>query len=102
MYVYIKTDRQLWTVGFYDPTGKYQTDSDHEDREEAAKRVMRLNGGNELTKVQQAAPDLLEVCKAMEKLFFMCGSGIYAAGGVIDEIGAARTQAKAAIAKAEG
>lgn len=34
MYVYIRSEENLWTVGFYDPTGKWH--SDHGDREEAA------------------------------------------------------------------
>lgn len=34
----------LWTVGFYEPDGTWQTDSDHEEREEAAKRTNYLNG----------------------------------------------------------
>lgn len=47
MYVYIKTDPDpgLWTVGFYDPKGKWHPDSDHTSTEEAAKHVHYLNGG---------------------------------------------------------
>lgn len=53
MYIYIKTEQcdghglclpGVWTVGFYDPDGKFQTDSDHNNREDAAKRVHYLNG----------------------------------------------------------
>ena len=44
MYVYIQSEPNLYTVGFYDPTGRWQPDSDHSDREEAAKRVHYLNG----------------------------------------------------------
>lgn len=47
MYVYRKTEPQLWTVGFYDPDGKWQAESDHEIREEASKRVHYLNGGED-------------------------------------------------------
>jgi hypothetical protein len=43
-WVYIQTEARLWTVGFYDPTGEWHTDSDHDNREEAAKRVAWLNG----------------------------------------------------------
>jgi hypothetical protein len=43
-YVYIKSEPHLFTVGFYDPKGKWHPDSDHTDREEAAKRVAYLNG----------------------------------------------------------
>lgn len=39
------TGEVLWVVGFYDPQGKWQPESDHESREEAAKRVHWLNGG---------------------------------------------------------
>lgn len=45
MYVYIESEHNLWTVGFYDPQGKWHPDSDHDSREEAAKRVHYLNGG---------------------------------------------------------
>jgi hypothetical protein len=41
---YFPSDR-LYTVGFYDPTGKWQPESDHETSEDAAKRVHYLNGG---------------------------------------------------------
>ena len=44
MYVYIHSEPQLWTVGFYGPDGKWNPDSDHDDQEEAAKRTAWLNG----------------------------------------------------------
>jgi hypothetical protein len=46
MYVYIKSEHQLWTVGFYSPDGTWHTDSDHDNKEDAAKRVAYLNGNN--------------------------------------------------------
>lgn len=45
MWVYLQSEPDLWTVGFYDPKGKWLTDSDHSIREDAAKRVHYLNGG---------------------------------------------------------
>lgn len=45
-YCYIKSEPQLWTVGFYSPNGEWHPDSDHSDREDAAKRVAFLNGGS--------------------------------------------------------
>ena len=45
MYVYIKSEPGLYTVGFYSPDGKWHPESDYNDREEAAKRVHFLNGG---------------------------------------------------------
>lgn len=49
MYVYIQTEKHefggLWTVGFYDPSGKFQPESDHNSTAAAAERVRYLNGG---------------------------------------------------------
>lgn len=45
MYIYIKSEPGLWTVGFYDPQGVFQSESDHDSKEEAARRVHWLNGG---------------------------------------------------------
>ena len=45
-YVYIRSEPGLWTVGFYDPSGKWHPESDWNSTMEAAKRVHYLNGGN--------------------------------------------------------
>lgn len=46
-WVYIVTDGgNLRTVGFYDPAGKWQPDSDHSSEAAAAARVNYLNGGH--------------------------------------------------------
>ena len=44
-YVYIRTEPQLWTVGFYGPDGKIVPESDHSNPHGAAERVRWLNGG---------------------------------------------------------
>lgn len=46
VWVYQKTEENLWTVGFYDPAGTWKTDSDHDSPESAADRCHYLNGGN--------------------------------------------------------
>ena len=52
MYVYIlsepglNSEPDLYTVGFYDPQGVWHSESDHQEKEEAAKRVAFLNGGH--------------------------------------------------------
>ncbi len=46
-WVYLMSEPGLWTVGYYDPNGNWNPDSDHGSREEAAKRVHYLNGGYE-------------------------------------------------------
>lgn len=45
MYVYINSERGLWTVGFYTPTGEWVPESDYNSPTEAAERVAYLNGG---------------------------------------------------------
>ena len=52
-YVYIQSEKPetgvssgLWTVGFYSPNGQWNPESDHSDKQEAAKRVAYLNGAN--------------------------------------------------------
>lgn len=47
MWIYIKSEPTLWTVGFYDPQGKWHADSDHPSASEAAQRVHYLNGGRD-------------------------------------------------------
>jgi len=46
-WVYIASEPGLWTVGFYDPQGNWQSDSDHDNRDDARKRVHFLNGGTQ-------------------------------------------------------
>lgn len=47
MYVYIRSEPNLWTVGFYNPDdGKWNPESDHPSSEQAAQRIHWLNGGN--------------------------------------------------------
>lgn len=48
MYVYIPcSDYDIaFVVGFYDPTGKWHGESDHQTKESAAERVRWLNGGS--------------------------------------------------------
>ena len=38
----------IFTVGFYDPTGKWMPESDHSESDKAAMRVNYLNGGRGL------------------------------------------------------
>ena len=45
-WVYKRTEETLWTVGFYMPDGKWESETDHGSAEEAAERVHWLNGGH--------------------------------------------------------
>lgn len=44
MYVYIKSEPGLWTVGFYAPDDTWHPESDYNVPEDAAARVAYLNG----------------------------------------------------------
>jgi len=44
MYVYKKSELNLWTVGYYHPNGSWVPESDHESNDLAAERVAYLNG----------------------------------------------------------
>lgn len=53
MYVYLYSQSDnLFTVGFYDPKGKWHPESDWALREDAANRVILLNGGPERVYLQ--------------------------------------------------
>jgi hypothetical protein len=45
-YVYVQSEKNLWTVGFNDPNGLWHPDSDHSTREAAAERTAWLNGSH--------------------------------------------------------
>ena len=45
MWVYRKSEPNLWTVGYYAPDGKWVPESDHDTADSAAERVHYLNGG---------------------------------------------------------
>ncbi len=45
-YVYIQSEPGLWTVGYYDPDGKWEPLSDHSDQDDALARVAWLNGND--------------------------------------------------------
>ncbi len=51
MYVYICSEPCLWTVGHYDPAGKWIAESDHDNPDKAAARVAWLNGSAAVNQV---------------------------------------------------
>ena len=44
MFTILETERGLFTVGHYDPTGKWHPHSDHSNIEEAENKAAFLNG----------------------------------------------------------
>lgn len=63
-YVYIKSEAQLWTTGFYKPEGDgygtWEPDKDWPLQEDAAKRVAWLNGSG-----RSEEDDLIEILSEM-------------------------------------
>lgn len=77
-YVYMQTESapySVWTVGFYDKSGKWEPESDHDSREAAAKRVHYLNGERETESlkiyVKNQTGDTIDFC---------CGEDEYTLG----------------------
>jgi len=70
MYVYKQTEPNLYTVGFYAPTGKWIPESDWSIREEAIEQVHYLNGGgiNSNTQfiLERIAYSVEEIARAIE------------------------------------
>lgn len=62
-WVYVNSEPDLWTVGFYKPGGAFVPDSDHTSRGDAAARVHYLNGG------EAACPDVLHALADMVELY---------------------------------
>ncbi len=46
VWLYQRAERRCWTVGYFDPAGHWQPESDHSNPEDAASRVHWLNGGH--------------------------------------------------------
>lgn len=74
MYVYIQSEQGLWTVGHYNPQGKWIPESDWATPEQAAERVHYLNGGNKQTSARcafntsRANPQSMEVLQWTNRL----------------------------------
>lgn len=56
MYTYIQSEPCLWTVGHYGPSGQWFPESDHDTPDQAAKRVVYLNGGYDSDPLALEAP----------------------------------------------
>ncbi|NUT31503.1 MAG: hypothetical protein HOV79_00360 [Hamadaea sp.] len=44
-FVFQRTEPQLWTVGYFDPDGRFHPESDHSSPQDAANRIHWLHGG---------------------------------------------------------
>jgi hypothetical protein len=75
MYVYIRSEPGLFTVGFYAPDNQWHPDSDWNTQIEAANQVAFLNGqnSNHLRKMEERIFHLEEKIKNLEPVI----EGIY-------------------------
>jgi hypothetical protein len=69
-YVYIRSEPGLYTVGFYDPAGKWHADSDFPTPQEAADHTAYLNGaaGKSDPTLEKVARQLKRIADALETL----------------------------------
>lgn len=70
MYVYLRSELNLWTVGFYKPDGEWEPESDHSTEESAVKRIHYLNGGSgESNFVYRSTHDLIrsDLCLLLQE-----------------------------------
>lgn len=58
MYVYIKSEPGLYTVGFYSPDGKWHPERDFDNPDNAAKRVAWLNGSLDYSNIYVKMPPI--------------------------------------------
>jgi len=61
MFVYLQTENNLYTVGHYDPSGKWIPESDHATPEQAGQRVAYLNGWCPLPENFSIIPEALRL-----------------------------------------
>lgn len=57
-YVYVRSEPGLWTVGFYRPDSRWESESDHGSTDEAAARVAWLNGSGDLDDLRNRVEEL--------------------------------------------
>ena len=70
MYIYIKSEPKLFTVGFYDSLGIFQPESDHDSKEKAASRVSYLNGNKSSSEKSMKILDMIILdCETDVKVF---------------------------------
>jgi hypothetical protein len=67
-YVYIKSEPFLWTVGFYDPIGVWQPESDWPSTDEAAARAHWLNGEKPYQQMEKKCTELESRLSALENI----------------------------------
>ena len=54
-WLYQRAGRRCWAVGYFDPAGQWQSESDHPNPEDAASRVHWLNGSHHHRRCPDAA-----------------------------------------------
>lgn len=65
MYVYRKTSKDVYTVGYYEPGGKFITETVYSERENALERVHYLNGGNDPEMFRNMVEDMYAISANM-------------------------------------
>ena len=90
MYVYLQTERTLFTVGFFWPNGRWEAQSDHPTEAEAVECVKQLNGARQPAKIDKELlppfPVLLNIDLNEDEVFQWLRKIMEAVGGDLDEL----------------
>lgn len=72
IWLYERTERRCWAVGYFDPAGQWRPESDHPNPEDAASRAHWLNGGQHavacVTALDRAAAEVGRLEAAVDRL----------------------------------
>ncbi len=82
MYAYLQSEPTLWTVGYYDPSGKWQPQSDHGTEREARAKVAYLNGDSS----QDLAAEVARLKAEVERLRTLIGAKLSLFDSEIDDL----------------
>jgi hypothetical protein len=68
VWVYMRTEPNLYTVGYYDPSHNWHGDSDHGNVRDAANRVHFLNGGSSTPHQVETNRHLADIAQSLARI----------------------------------
>lgn len=86
MYVYETFEKGLFTVGFYQPNGKWVSESDHGDKDKACERVAFLNGDKSESDNQQLVKAIKEQTKAITDQSALLNAAVMQMANILEVI----------------
>lgn len=84
-YIYKSFEPGVWTVGYHAPSGLWEPESDHGSPDEAADRVIELNGGTPRSQQAEVPAAVAENLASLNELLAEVVQAIAAHGWTDDE-----------------